>query len=394
MTARNVGICALVVVVAGFTACFTAATPPDAQLPETGAELDAVVMSREQIAHAGIGWRAVDGTDATDTVEVPGELAPNEDRTARLGSPARARVLAVHVHLGDRVARDQPLVALASEQAATARAEYTKAMAELSAHRVAARYARAALGRAERLLALKAISRQDVEKAQVDEEEAESMQAQAEAEVERARATLAQLGVSKSGEMIVRAPLAGVVLTRDAVPGSVVDAGDPLLMITDPSTLWLDIAATERVAAVLKAGGRVTFTVAELRPQIFEAVIGNVGGALDPATRTLPVHAVVVNSSGVLRPAMFATVVLPLGDARSGVSVPESALQLLEQRPVIFVAVPDADGGARFERRDVEVGGRAHDTVHIVRGLRPGEIVVVDGAFAVKAAFARARTST
>lgn len=220
------------------------------------------------------------------------------------------------------------------------------------------------------------------------------MQAQAEAEVERARITLEQLGVSKTGEMIVRAPLAGVVLTRDAVPGSVVDAGDPLLMITDPSTLWLDIAATERVATVLKPGGRVTFTVPELLPQTFEALIENVGGALDPATRTLPVHAVVVNGSGALRPAMFATVMLPLGEARAGVSVPESAMQLLEQNPVVFVAIPDAGGGARFERRDVEVGARSRESVHIVRGLNPGEVVVVEGAFAVKTVFARAKMST
>ena len=362
--------------------------PPAVTLPQD------VVMSADQIAHARIRWAPAAASTATETVEVPGQLAPDEDRTARLGSPARARVLTVHVHMGDRVRRGQMLVTLASEQAATARAEYSKAVAELGAHRVAARYARTALARADRLLALKAISRQEVEKARVDQEEAESMQAQAEAEVERASATLEQLGVSKTGEMVVRAPLAGVVLTRDAVPGSVVDAGDSLLMITDPSTLWLDIAATERVAPELKSGGRVTFTVAELLPRRFEAVVENVGGALDPATRTLPVHAVVVNESGSLRPGMFATVMLPLGEPRAGVSVQEGAMQLLEQRPVVFVAVPDASGGARFERRDVEIGARAHDNVHIVRGLNPREIVVVEGAFAVKTAFARLKAST
>ena len=394
MTARNMGSCTIAAVLAASAACFTGEAPRDAALPEAATQHDAIVMSSDQIAHAGVRWTAVTESTATDVVEVPGQLAPDEDHTARLGSPARARVLAVHVHIGNRVTRNQPLVTLASEQAATARAEYTKATAELSAHRAAARYARTALGRAERLLTLKAMSRQDVEKARVDQEEAESMEAQAEAEVERARATLLQLGVTDTGEMIVRAPLDGIVLTRDAVPGSVVNAGDPLLMITDPSTLWLDIAATERVAAALKAGGRVTFAVADLRPRTFEAMIENVGGALDPATRTLPVHAVVVNVSGALRPAMFTTVMLPVGEARTGVSVPESAMQSLEQRPVVFVAVPDARGGAQFERRDVEVGARSGESVHIVRGLKAGDVVVIEGAFAVKTLFARTKTST
>ena len=373
-------------------ACGGAAVQPDVALQNVPP--GDLAMTREQIAHAGIRWTTANSSTATEVIEVPGQLAPNEDHTARLGSPARARVLTVHVHMGEHVVRQQPLVTLASEQAASARAEHAKAVADLAAHRAAARYARTALGRAERLLELKAISRQDVEKARVDREEAESMQTQAEAEVERARVTLEQLGVSERGEIVVRAPLAGVVLTRDAVPGSVVDAGDPLLMITDPSTLWLDIAATERVAPALRRGERVTFSVAELAPRVFDAVIENVGGALDATTRTLPVHAVVPNSSGALRPAMFATVVVPLGEQRAGVSIPETAMQLLDERPVVFIAVPLGDGGARFERRNVDVGARTAGNVHIVHGLGAGDIVVTDGAFAVKSEFARLKRST
>ena len=373
-------------------ACGSGAVEPGAPLQDV-AQHD-LAMTREQIAHAGIRWSPAVASTSAEVVEVSGQLAPNEDHTARLGSPARARVLTVHVHMGERVVRHQPLVTLASEQAASARAEHAKAVADLGAQRVAARYARTALGRAERLLELKAISRQDVERARVDQEEAESMQARSEAEVERARVTLAQLGVSESGEIVVRSPLAGVVLTREAVPGTVVDAGDPLLMITDPSTLWLDIAATERVAPVLRRGERVTFSVRELAPRVFEAVIENVGGALDATTRTLPVHAVVLNGSGALRPAMFATVMLPLGEVRAGVAVPEGAMQLLDERPVVFTVVPLKDGGARFERRDVDVGARTGRDIHIVRGLSAGDIVVTDGAFAVKSEFARLKLST
>jgi cobalt-zinc-cadmium efflux system membrane fusion protein len=327
-----------------------------------------------------------------EVIEVPGQLAANEDRTTRLSAPARARVTAVHVRIGDRVTSGQVLVTLQSEQAAAARAEDAKASAELSAHRTAARYARTALERAERLLELKAISRQDVERARVDTEAADAMLAQAQADVERAQATLKQLGVDQqTGDMILRAPLSGVVLTRDVVPGSVVEAGAPLLMVTDPSTLWLDIAATERVAPVLRRGSRVPFMVPALGIASFDATIESVGGALDPATRTLPVHAIVRNPTGALRPAMFATVSLTLGEPRDGVAVPEGALQRLDERPVVFVARGDDGGATRFERRDVEVGAKTRAHVHIVRGLKPGEVVVTEGAFAVKSEFARAK---
>ena len=82
------------------------------------------------------------------------------------------------------------------------------------------------------------------------------------------------------------------------------------------------------------------------------------------------------------------------------VNLQRSILRALERaspagadRPVVFVASPDEQGGARFERRDVEVGARANDLVHIVRGLIAGDIVVTGGAFAVKSEFARSRMS-
>jgi multidrug efflux pump subunit AcrA (membrane-fusion protein) len=145
------------------------------------------------------------------------------------------------------------------------------------------------------------------------------------------------------------------------------------------------------VAPILRRGSQVRFTVAELLPQTFDATIENVGGALDPATRTLPVHGMVRNATGVLRPAMFATVALTVGEPRTGVVIPDGALQMLDERPVAFVAQTNGTDGARFERRDVEVGARTGDEVQIVRGLSPGDVVVTNGAFAVKSEFARSK---
>jgi cobalt-zinc-cadmium efflux system membrane fusion protein len=247
------------------------------------------------------------------------------------------------------------------------------------------------LARAERLLELKSVSRQDVERARVEAEQADSLQTQAEAELQRAKTALAQLGVdAETGEIVLRAPLAGIVLSRDAIPGSVVDPGAPLVMVTDPTTLWLDLAATEQVAPALRVGSLLRFAVPALGSEQFEATMENIGAGLDPATRTLPVRALARNRSARLRPAMFVTVSVPLGQSRIGVVVPEGAVQLLDEHHVVFVALGDGHGGARFERRDVEVGPNAGGQVEILKGVLPGDPVVVEGAFAVKSEFARA----
>jgi len=356
-------------------------------VPATG-----VSFSADQIRHGGVRWTAAELTTMAVATELPGKLAANEDQTARLGAPAQGRLVRVHVQLGDRVSRGQALVTLQSPAANAARADYAKALAELSSRKAAAIYSRSALQRAERLLEAKAIARQDLERARADDELAQSAQAQAAAEVDRARSALAQFGTpTVTGAMVLNSPLTGVVLTREAIPGTVVDPGTPLVTVSDITTLWLEVAATDQIAARLRPGLSARFTVPAFPGERFEARVQSIGGALDPTTRTLQVRALVINASQRLRPEMFANVWVDGGAPVPGIAVPDSAVQLLEEKPVLFVAVPNAKGGARFERRDVVIGGKIGDRVQILSGIVAGELVVVGGAFAVKAEFARSQ---
>lgn len=385
--------------VVGAFALLSGCGQPKPEAPETAsappAVLKEITFSPEQVQHAGVRWAAVTATTVRDVVETPGQLVPNGDQTERLSAPTRARVVLVHVQTGDTVSKGQPLVTLQSPDAVAGRADLAKAKTELASRDAAARYARLARERAERLLELKAGSRQDVERARADDELAQAARTQAQTEVERAEMVLKQLGADGSadlgGTVVLRAEIAGVVLNRDAVPGSVVEAGAPLVTVTDPGTLWLEVAATESLASGLRTGAEVRFTVPAFPDDVVTARVQNVGAALDPTTRTLTVRALVPNASRRLRPAMFANVSVARGDARPGVLVPAAAVQLLNERPVVFIARPDAKGGATFERRDVEVGAKVADRTAVLRGIASGDLVVTEGAFAVKSEFSRSK---
>jgi cobalt-zinc-cadmium efflux system membrane fusion protein len=350
-----------------------------------------VALSKEEIDHGGVKWSAAEEMTIAPVVELPGQLAPDQNRTLRVSAPAQGRLLTVRASVGDQVSRGQVLATIQSVAASSARADDAKATAELTSRQTAAIYARRSRERAERLLEIKAGSRQDVERARTDDEIAQAAVTQAKAEVERARERLTRLNVNAEGEIVLRSGIAGVVLTREGVPGSVIEPGAPLFTITDPSTVWLQVAATEAVASGLRPGVRIRFSVPAFPAEQFEAGVQNVGGALDPQTRTVPVRAIVVNSDGRLRPEMFATVLVAQGPARKGVGVPDAAVQLLDERPVVFVTRPETGGGATFIRRDVEIGGRHGGKTQVVNGLRPGDLVVTDGAFAVKSQFSRAK---
>lgn len=346
-----------------------------------------VTFTAAQVQHGGVRWEPVALGTAAATAIVPGQVVPNEDRTARLGAPAQGRVVAVRVRPGDRVARGQVLVTLQSPEAGAAQSDVAKAEAEVASRRAQATYAKAARERAERLLALKAIPRQDYERAVADDELARASLTQAEAELRRARGTAEQLGAgaSASGEIAIRSPLAGVVLARTAVPGAVVEAGAPLVMVTDPQALWLTIDAPEKLAGLFRDGGRLRFTVPAYAADTFDARIDAVGAGLAPETRTLLVRGVVANTAGKLKPEMLASVTVEGPQTMPAVVVPDSAVQLVDGKPVVFLARPDGKGGARFSARPVDVASRANGRVVVTRGLARGDVVVTRGAFAVKA---------
>ncbi len=348
-----------------------------------------ITLTQAQVEHGKIKWSPVTIGTVNGVASAPAQLEVNEDRTARVGAPARGRVVAVRVRSGDRVGRGQVLVSLQSPDAGMAQADVSKATSAVTSARAQLSYLKAARDRAERLLALKAMPRQDYEKTAADYQFGLATLQQAEAEFRRARNAAQQLGAvtSGSGEIALRSPVAGVVLTRSAVPGSVVEAGAPLVVVTDPSQLWLAINAPEKLSGIFHRGSRLKFTVPAYPTEIFQATIEAVGAGLDSATRTLPIRASVINSAGRLKPEMFATVTVENADGVSAALVPDEAVQLIDGKPTVFLVKPDADGKFKITRREVQIGPRSAGKVAITRGLSSGEIIVTEGAFAVKARF-------
>lgn len=351
-----------------------------------------VRLTAEQIRHGGIAWQAVTMGTAAASATVPGQVVPNEDRTARLDAPAGGRVVAVRVRPGDRVAAGHLLVTMQSPEAGAAQSDLAKARADVASRSAEAAYAKSARDRAERLLGLKAIPRQEYERAIADDELARNALAQAEAELTRARTSATQLGAaaSASGEIALRSPIAGVVLVRSAVPGTVIEAGAPLVVVTDPQRLWLTVDAPEALAGAFRVGGALRFSVPAFPGDTFVARIDAVAAGLDPATRTLLVRATVDNRRGQLKPAMIATVTAEGARAVAAAMLPDESVQLLNGKTVVFVVRPDSAGAARFAWRDVEVASRTAGRVAITRGLSAGDVVVTAGAFAVKAEFQKA----
>jgi cobalt-zinc-cadmium efflux system membrane fusion protein len=310
---------------------------------------------------------------AGEAAPVLGELTVDEGRYAEVGSPVAARVRRALVDIGDVVAAGAPLVELESAELGRARAALTAARARAS---VAARSA-------ERKASLP-----DAAMSAAERERAVGEAEVAAAELAAAEATVAALGAGEAsgGVFTVRSPMAGVVLSRDAHVGEWVDAPTTLVRVADVSSLWLVVHAFERDALRIQVGTTVDVVFAALPNRTVPGVVARVGGEVDGASRTVPVRVTVPNPTGELRPGMSATALLRLGDGVGAVTAPGMAVQRCEAGWCVFL--PRGEGA--FEQRAVGRGRDLGPDVEILSGLAEGEVVVVEGAFLLRAEAAKA----
>jgi membrane fusion protein, heavy metal efflux system len=303
-----------------------------------------------------------------------GELKVNEQAYAEAGAPIPARVVRLIAVPGQFVRRGQPLAELQSVELGQARAQRSAALAR-------AVLARKTLERKRGLAAERIVSRGELQRAEADA-------AEAEAELQAAEASVAALGVGVrpgDGELSAFAllsPLSGTVLERAAVQGQTADPSRPLFRIADLSRLWLVVQAPERDVVRVRVGSPAEIALAALPGEKLRGEVGWVGREVDPHSRTVPVRIVLANEGGRLKPGMFATAWIGTGGAGERVvAVPAAALQRIDNRWVVFL--PRDEG--RFEIRPVERGRDLGGEVAIASGLRPGERVVVEGAFVLRA---------
>ena len=355
----------------------------------------AVVLSPAAQRQAGVAVERVQARPIPQTLRSTGRLTNNENTTWRVGAITEGRIVSVLANPGDPVKSGQVMARMHSHQIHDGRADYRKAVAELSRLKSVESFARRARDRARRLFELKAGSLEQAEHAETELRNAEIGVANGQIEVERARRHLVEfLGVSAEDDghddendlIPVRSPAAGTVLSRKVTPGTVVTPANDLFEVADLSTLWAIAEVNEEHLTRLRAGMPVTVHVQAYPNENFLGRIGKLGESLDPATRTVKVRVDVPNSRGRLKPEMYATTEIELGVSDSAIFVPAAAIQEMRGEQVVFQrTAPD-----RFEPRHVEPGRSVEGAVEIVRGLKGGEEIATAGSFILKSEYLKA----
>jgi membrane fusion protein, heavy metal efflux system len=357
-------------------------SPPGAETPSGENQIH---LSAEAIRRGNIETAECRTTRLEESLELTGRLAINEENAARVGAFVGGRVRRILATVGDLVKQGQPLVYIHSHELRDARAAEEKALARVAEREKALVYAKAERERAERLLAAKALSIRERAQSLANETAAASELEQARAELTRASDFLEHLVTPADSpeDVVVLAPLAGVVLKRDITLGGVVNEGEELMSIANLNSLWAIAEAPQHMAAAVRTGQPVDVAISAFGDAKFSGKIVHIGETLDPQMRTIMLRALIHNPRGQLRPEMYASISIHGANANGGrpaVVVSRDAVQDFKGEPVVFLAL----GNGVFEKRSVRTGREKDGRIEILDGLQSGERVVTQGGFLLK----------
>jgi len=279
-------------------------------------------------------------------VRTVGRVAVDETRLYKITTKFDGYIEKLHVNVtGQQIRKGQPLFSVYSPDLLATQQEYLLAMR-------AAKQSPSLLEAARQRLRLWDISNAEIR------------------ELERT-------GTARRS-ITIHSPTSGFVLTKLAVEGARVTAGEPLFELANLDHVWIQADVYESELQFIRLGATATTTLSYLPGRTWKGRVTFIAPTVDPMTRTVKVRSEFDNADGALKPDMFGDVVIEQ-PAREVVVVPDSAVLQTGTRSVVFVVKDDGT----FQPREITVGTKSEQVYEVRSGLAAGEKVVTQANFLI-----------
>ena len=327
--------------------------------------------------------------EITHTIAAPGKIVPTLFRMAKISPSLDGKIVLdkniVLPRQGDRVKSGDVLAVIEPSLASFSNSDGYQIDLEVKNAETRLNLTRSEVERVRALYEKAAVPKRRLLEAEADLRIAEANHNKALMKREAFQNIKLQPGPdAQSPNYFIRAPIGGRIVDLTYTLGEQVRAGDVIMTVLDDSKVWLDIAVFENDLSKVKGSKGGYFMLADRgRTFNFSRYDGElifIGSVIDESTRTISVIYELSNPSAEFLVGSFITAYLNTAENIQTLSIPKSAVFDSGGNKVCFVQLE----GESFEKRVIELGLEDQDHAQVLRGLQPGEKIVVRGGYAIK----------
>lgn len=297
-----------------------------------------------------------------DVLQVAGEVTFNQDKVVRVMPLTSGQVLDVSANLGSYVNKGQVLATIKSFENVNNASDQRYAQADVA-------ITKKNMEATENLFKSGLASERDV--ATTKQEYEKSL-----TNAERAKNVSGIYGERNAqGEIVVKAPISGVITERKIAAGSYVrsDNADNLFTIGSIDDVWVMANIFEADMSRVKVGYETEITTLAYPDKVFHGKIDKLGDMLDPNNKALRVRIRLPNKDRLLKPEMFTNVKISNVQGFKALEVPSSAM-LFDYGKNFVIRYKD---DCNVEIADVKILKTLGDKTYLSAGLNVGDKLIV-----------------
>jgi len=250
----------------------------------------------------------------TSTVTLSGKVSFNDDRVVKIYPMVSGVIQRINVMLGDYVHKGQVLGVIKSSEMAGFSNDLVNAQSNL-------RVAKKNLDATQDMFKSGLASQKELLAAEASQEQAIS-------ELSRVKRVLHINGGNANGDYIVRSPIDGFIVEKQATNGMSIrsDNSTNLFTISDLKNVWVIANVYETNISMVHPNDEVDVTTLSYPDKVFKGKVDKIMNVLDPTNKVMKVRIVLPNPGNVLKPEMFANVKVTNKENHEALCVSSSAV--------------------------------------------------------------------
>jgi len=315
--------------------------------------IDGTLQQNMNLRVAKVGRR-----DISNVIRVYGKVTYAEDKKYSVNTKINGWIEKLYVNTsGQKVQKGQPLMEIYSPELVSTQEEYLLALKNYE--KLASSPYESMRINAKNLITLTRdrLDNWDISKSEID-------------------------NIKKTGKtrrtILLKSRVTGIVTHKNVVEGDKVSPGMDLFHIADLSKIWIEASVYESELPLIKVGQKAELGLDHLLGKKLEGKVDFIYPFLDQKSKANNIRLVFENSDLILKPDMYATVLIYSDAAIDSLAIPTEAVIHSGKRKIVFISKEKGE----FEPREVTIGAESEDGyIQIISGLFEHEAVVVSGQF-------------